>query len=65
MSELLVSELESALRDLLDMYLDGANSGDWGFWDPEKQPEVIAARKALAAASARPRAAASGGEKHE
>jgi hypothetical protein len=38
-----------ALQSLLDRYLELANSGDAGFWDPEEEPEVIAARAARAA----------------
>lgn len=41
--------LVGALQSLLDRYLELANSGDAGFWDPEEEPEVIAARAALAA----------------
>ena len=40
--------LRAALQALLDMYLAGANSGDWGNWDVESEPQVIAARAALA-----------------
>ena len=41
--------LRAALQALLDMYLTGANSGDWGnWWDVESEPQVIAARAALA-----------------
>jgi DNA repair exonuclease SbcCD ATPase subunit len=39
--------LREALEKLLDHYLELANSGDAGFWDPEKELEVIGARKAL------------------
>lgn len=39
--------LRAALQELLDMYLAGANSGDWGNWDVESEPQVIAARAAL------------------
>ena len=40
--------LRAALQELLDMYLAGANSGDWGNWDVESEPQVIAACAALA-----------------
>lgn len=40
-------ELRSALTGLLDMYTELVNSGDCGNWDPEKDNEVITARKAL------------------
>ena len=39
--------LRAALQALLDMYVAGANSGDWGNWDVESEPQVIAARAAL------------------
>jgi hypothetical protein len=42
-----IAELEAALQLMLDHYLSLANCGDCGFWDPEKEEEVIAARKAL------------------
>lgn len=42
-----IAELEDALQRMLDHYLRLVNSGDAGFWDPEKEGEVIAARKAL------------------
>ena len=38
------------LDALLEMYVDLANSGDCGNWDPEKMPEVISARAAIAKA---------------
>lgn len=41
-------KLEKALTNLLNMYLEGANSGDWGNWNPEEDAEVIEAREALA-----------------
>lgn len=37
----------TALVDLLDHYLELVNSGDCGNWDPETEPVVIAARKAI------------------
>ena len=40
--------LRAALAQLLDHYVTLANSGDAGFWDCETEPEVIAARAALA-----------------
>jgi len=42
------ANLRKALEDLLNMYVANVNSGDWGYWNPEEDPEVIAARKALA-----------------
>lgn len=44
-------DLAIALRDLLERYVGLINSGDAGFWDPEGEPEVIAARAALAKAA--------------
>lgn len=41
------SDLLAALRDILNRYVELAGSGDCGFWDPETEPEVIAARAAL------------------
>jgi hypothetical protein len=39
--------LVKALDGMVNMYADLVNSGDAGFWDPEKVDEVIAARDAL------------------
>jgi hypothetical protein len=39
-----------ALEDLLEHYTRLVNCGDCGLWDPETEPEVIAARVALARA---------------
>ena len=36
-----------ALRGILDHYVSLALGGDVGFWDPEKEDEVIAARDCL------------------
>jgi len=47
MSENIVDELSTALTNLLDLYVTLAGSGDCGFWEPEDEPEVIAARLAL------------------
>jgi hypothetical protein len=46
----LIAQLVKASDDLLKKYTDLASSGDAGFWDPEEEAEVIAARTALAAA---------------
>lgn len=46
----LTQELAAALAALLDRYVDLVNCGDCGFWDPEAEDEVIAARAALAKA---------------
>jgi len=39
--------LTAALRGLTEHYVAMVNSGDCGFWNPEEEPEVIAARAAL------------------
>lgn len=44
------AELLTALRAILKKYVDLANSGDAGNWDPELEEEVIAARAAIAKA---------------
>lgn len=46
----LTGDLCKALDGLLERYVELINSGDAGFWDPEKEKEVIAARAALAKA---------------
>lgn len=38
---------DAAHKELLDNYIAGANSGDWGNWDPEKEPMVIESRRVL------------------
>ena len=43
-------ELLDALREMLDRYVSLANSGDAGFWNPETELEVKAARAAIAKA---------------
>jgi hypothetical protein len=40
--------LVAALEALLDSYVQLVNSGDCGFWNPEGEAEVKAARAALA-----------------
>lgn len=47
--EALVARLVEALEILLNHYTELVCSGDAGFWDPEKEAEIIAARSALAA----------------
>lgn len=39
---------ENALLGILNRYVDLANSGDAGFWNPEAEEVVISARRALA-----------------
>jgi hypothetical protein len=43
-----VAVLEPVLRDLADKHAELVSSGDCGSWDVEKEPEMIAARAALA-----------------
>lgn len=40
-------ELVKALQGFVDSFVELANSGDAGFFDPEEQDEVIAARAAI------------------
>lgn len=42
--------LREALTSMLNHYVRLAGSGDCGFWDPEEEAEVIAARAALTGA---------------
>lgn len=44
-------DLLEALRGMIEMYVPFINSGDAGNWDPETEPEVIAARAAIAKAT--------------
>ena len=43
-----VGELERALAHMVEHYISLADSGDAGFWNPEEEPEVKAARAVLA-----------------
>ena len=43
--------LAAALQALLSRYVELVNCGDCGFWNPEEEPEVIAARRQLAEAA--------------
>lgn len=45
--ESVLAEVETALAKFLETYVDLVNSVYAGFWDPEKEPEVIASRQAL------------------
>lgn len=40
-------DLLQALEAMTALYVDLANSGDAGFWDPEKNEEVIKSRAAM------------------
>ena len=42
-----VERLREALEGMLDRYVSLVNCGDCGNWNPEEEPEVIAAREAL------------------
>jgi hypothetical protein len=42
-----VAKLEGALRVMLERFVGLVASGDAGSWDPESEPEVVAARAAL------------------
>jgi hypothetical protein len=46
-SQARAERLEAALRGLTEHYVAMVNSGDCGFWNPEEDPEVIAARAEL------------------
>lgn len=46
--------MRQALANLLDRYVGLVNCGDCGFWNPETEPEVIAARAALARPARQP-----------
>ena len=48
-----IARLQRAVKAasaVAELYVDIANSGDAGFWNPEKVPEVIEYRAALSAA---------------
>ena len=47
LAEAKATRLEAALIGMTERYCDLVNSGDAGFWNPEEEPEVIAARAAL------------------
>ena len=42
-------DLVDCLSDMTEHYVQLAGCGDCGFWDPEQESEVIAARKMIAA----------------
>jgi hypothetical protein len=48
--EKLIQEMREALEAFVAEYTEMVNSGDCGFWDPEKEDKVIAARTALSKA---------------
>ena len=45
--------LLAALEEQVERWCQMANSGDAGFWDPEKEPEIIEARALIAKARGR------------
>jgi hypothetical protein len=47
-----MNTMRSALTDLLNRYVTLIDSGDCGFWNPEEESVVIAARAALNEATA-------------
>ncbi len=47
-------DLLEALEKLTERYVSIAGSGDCGFWNPEKESEVIAARAAIAKSTTTP-----------
>lgn len=50
-AEAQLAQMRKALDGILNRYTRLVNSGDAGFWDPEEEPEVIAARLALSSAA--------------
>jgi hypothetical protein len=42
-----IARLRAALIEVVDLYCSLVNSGDAGFWDPEKVDEIKHARVAL------------------
>lgn len=55
-------ELLAACEGLLNKYVSLVNSGDAGFWNPEEEAEVIAARSAIASARTLPPSDAEAGQ---
>ena len=49
-----IKRLEEALEGTVKWIVDLANSEDAGFWNPEEQSAIIAARVALQAKEAKP-----------
>ena len=45
-----IDALVAALDTFVSEYVELVNSGDVGFWEPEDEPKVKAARRALAMA---------------
>ena len=49
-----IKRLEEALEGTIKCFVDLADSGDAGFWNPDEQSVIIAARAALEAKEAKP-----------
>ena len=49
-----IKRLEEALEGTIKCFVDLVDSGDAGFWNPEEQSVIIAARAALQAKEAKP-----------
>ena len=49
-----IKRLEEALEGTVKRFVDLADSGDAGFWNPEEQSVIIEARAALQAKEAKP-----------
>ena len=49
-----IKRLEEALEGTIKCFVDLADSGDAGFWNPDEQSVIIAARAALGAKEAKP-----------
>ena len=49
-----IKRLEEALEGTVKCFVDLADSGDAGFWNPDEQSVIIAARAALEAKEAKP-----------
>jgi hypothetical protein len=49
-----IKRLEEALEGTVKWFVDLADSGDAGFWNPDEQSVIIAARAALEAKEAKP-----------
>ena len=49
-----IKRLEEALEGTVKCFVDLADSGDAGFWNPDEQSVIIAARAALESKEAKP-----------
>ena len=48
----IIEDMTDCLDDMTKHYVELASSGDCGFWEPENEMEVIAARKMIKASRA-------------